>query len=177
MVTGTRTSTVPRTVNLPDLPGIRINNRRSPIHSLRLTSPHRGDRRPGKPSRSRAGDAALEVIRAGAQARQGVSGTGRREAAVATAATGGLGAAFDVVGRARAGVADVLAAAGGAGRGGDADAWGAAGAGAGSVDDGAFSEGVDGLVVCEGCTLIQGVELGRGITLGEDVAVDGGRRA
>jgi hypothetical protein len=87
--------------------------------------------------------AALEVGWAGALVRHGRAAALRGPATVATTTTSGLDAALDVVGRAWAGAADVLAAAAGAGGGGDADTWSASGASARPIELGAWGQGAD----------------------------------
>lgn len=105
------------------------------IDGVLLARAHRGDLWGGeRPSAARLRQAALEARGARAQTGLGVARAALVGETAVTATTAlGLGAAFDVGGSARAGVADVLAAALGAVCGGDADTWCAALALAGTV--------------------------------------------
>lgn len=144
VITRPGTRTIPRAVDLPHTALVRGNDLLGPIDGRGFTRAHhrKGRRRIARASAAAGGDATLEVRRSWAESREAAGAALRGEAAVATVAAGGLGAAFDVGRGAGAGVADVGSAVGAAGGGPDADSGGAAGAGAGAVFDGAGGKDV-----------------------------------
>ena len=122
VIAGAGARAVPGAENLADLSRVRVDDGARAVDGALLARADRRDRRGREAASARAGHAALEVGGAGAQAGERGAAALRGEAAVAAAAARRLGAALDVVRRARARVADVLAAAGAAARGRDADA-------------------------------------------------------
>lgn len=132
VITRARTGTVPRAVDLAHLARIGFHHLPGTGYGDVFASAYGGEggRRIGTIT---GGNTALEVGRTGTQSAQAARAALRGPAAVSSRAARGLGAAFDVVGSAGAGVADVGSAARGALAGSDADAGSVAGARAGTV--------------------------------------------
>lgn len=142
MIAGARTRTVSSAKDLTDSSWFRADHFLGSTHGMRLTCAYGRDPRRGiaTTSSAAAGDTALEVRGAGAQAREGGSAASIRPAAVATTAACGFGAASDVVGRSWAGVDDGRTSTRSTLSGWDADTGAAACSSAGAVNGSSLDE-------------------------------------
>ena len=117
MIARTRARTGPCAKDLANLSGVPVDRLLRSVHCIRLACAYCRDARSGKAAWGWGGSSrntALEGRGARAQACEGAGAACVLEAAVASAAAGGFGAASDVVREAGAGVQDIVATVGGA---------------------------------------------------------------
>lgn len=135
MITGAWTSAIPNAVYLPHLAWIGVNHLLGAFHGRGLASADAWNSRwrVRAAAASSAGETALKICRPGTQSALSAGAALRGPAAIASRTARGLGAAFDVVGSARAGIVDVHTTAGGTFGSGNANAWTAAGPSARTV--------------------------------------------
>ena len=144
MVTGTGTSAVPGAIDLTNLAWITGDDLLGTIHGLLLARSNRREswlRVTTSESAGSVGNTALEVCWTWTQARQRAFTALRGPTAIATTATSGFSAAFNIIGKIGAGSRDVGPTSGRALCGGNADARSRAFAGTGTVPNGALGQG------------------------------------